>query len=203
MISGDFRLIVGLGNPGSKYAGTRHNIGFLALEKLAAKKQVKFQQAKKLQGQIAEIGIGDNRLRILLPNTYMNESGRSVQSALNWFDLNVNQLLVLADDMDLPLGRIRLRAQGSSGGHNGIRSIIHHLGTEQFCRLKIGIGHPTSCQEERKSMTIPHVLGKFNSKELPIVDDVLNEVVSGLDLIQELGVERAGNHLNSYKSKKA
>ncbi len=202
MVSGKFRLLVGLGNPGSKYAGTRHNVGFLALEKFAAKNQVIFSQAKKLQGQIAAIGTDSNCVRILLPTTYMNDSGKSIRATLNWFDLREDQLLVLADDMDLPLGRIRLRTQGSSGGHNGIRSIIQHLGTQNFCRIKIGIGPPSTCQDERKEMTIPHVLGKFSSQELPIVDDVMDEVVAGLDLIQRLGVERAGTQLNSYKPKK-
>ena len=201
MSPGNFRLLVGLGNPGSKYAGTRHNIGFQALEKLAKKEHVTFHQSKKLQGQIAELGIGSNCLRILLPSTYMNESGRSIRAALDWFDLRVDQLLVLVDDMDLPLGRIRLRAQGSSGGHNGVRSIIQHLGTQDFCRIRIGIGPPSSCQEGRKAMTVPHVLGRFTTKEIPIVEDVLNEVVEGLNLIQNLGIERAGNHLNSYSHK--
>ena len=199
MIPGDFRLFVGLGNPGSKYAATRHNIGFLALEKLAAREHVKFRQTKKLHGYLAEIEIGGKYTRILMPNTYMNDSGRAIRAALDWFDLEVDQLLVLADDMDLPLGRIRLRAKGSSGGHNGIRSIIQHLGTQNFCRIKIGIGAPASIAENRKILTVPHVLGAFTSKEVQIVDDVLNEVIAGLDLIQNLGVERAGNHLNSYK----
>ena len=201
MHSGNFRLLVGLGNPGSKYAGTRHNIGFLTLEKLAKKNHLTFHQAKKLQGQITEFGIDQNCLRILLPSTYMNESGRSIRAALNWFDLRVDQLIVLVDDMDLPLGRIRFRTQGSSGGHNGLRSIIQHLGTQEFCRIRIGIGPPSSYQEDRKAMTIPHVLGKFTSKEVPIVDDVINEVIEGVDLMQKLGIERAGTHLNSYKSK--
>ena len=202
MMSGDFRLLVGLGNPGSKYNGTRHNIGFLALEKLAAEKQVAFRQTKKLHGNLAEIGFGQSSTRILLPTTYMNESGRSIRAALDWFHLGVDQLLVLVDDMDLPLGRIRLRAQGSSGGHNGLRSIIQHLGTQSFCRLRIGIGAPhSSIPAERKEKTIPHVLGTFTSKEVPIVNDVLQEVIEGLNLIEGLDLTQAANRLNSYKPK--
>ena len=201
MRPGDFRLLVGLGNPGSKYTGTRHNIGSLALEKLAKKECIHFRENKKLYGHIAELGFGDTSVRFLLPNTYMNESGRSIRAALNWFDISVDQLLVLVDDMDIPLGRLRLRRQGSAGGHNGLKSIINHLGTQHFCRLRIGIGSPTDIAEERKIMTVKHVLGKFNSKETSIVDNVLDEVLEGLDLIQELGIESASNRINTYKPK--
>ena len=201
MVSGDIRLLIGLGNPGSKYTGTRHNIGFLALERFAAKENIKFRQIKKLYGHFAELGVSPNSTRILMPNTYMNESGRSIRAALDWFDLEANQILVLVDDMDLPLGRLRLRNQGSSGGHNGLKSIINHLGTQNFCRLRIGIGPPACIAKERKEMTVTHVLGSFTSKEIPIVDDVLKEVLIGLDIIKDLGIERAGNRLNAYKPK--
>ena len=199
MISGDFRLLVGLGNPGSKYIGTRHNIGFMALEKLASKESVKFRQHNKLHGQLVEIGFGDTSRRLLKPNTYMNESGRSVRTTLDWFDLQANQILVIVDDMDLPLGRIRVRTNGSSGGHNGLRSIIHHLDTQDFCRLKIGIGAPASTQGERRKLSTSHVLGTFNSKETLLVEKVIEEVVVGLDLIQKIGLELASNRLNSYR----
>ncbi|WP_320668306.1 aminoacyl-tRNA hydrolase [Prochlorococcus sp. MIT 1307] len=200
-MSGDFRLLVGLGNPGSQYTSTRHNIGFWVLEELATKKQVKFRHAKKLHGNLSEVEFGKTATRVLMPTTYMNESGRSIRAALDWFDIEVSQLLVLVDDMDLPLGRIRIRAQGSSGGHNGLRSIIQHLGTENFCRIKIGIGSPAAKQEERKEKTIPHVLGTFSSKEVPIVNEVIQEVLEGLDLIQALGLEHGTNRLNSYRPK--
>jgi len=198
MIPGDFRLFVGLGNPGSKYTGTRHNIGYLALEKLAARNFINFRENKKLHGHLAEVGVGDKSIRFLMPNTYMNESGRSIRATLDWFDLRVDQLLILVDDMDIPLGRLRLRRQGSSGGHNGLKSIINHLGTQNFCRLRIGIGSPTEIPKERKEMTVKHVLGKFNARETAIVDDVINEVIEGLELIQHHGMESAGNRINSY-----
>ena len=202
MFSGDFRLLVGLGNPGSKYTGTRHNIGFFALEKLATQDCIKFREHKKLHGHLAELGSGKNSIRILMPNTYMNDSGRSIRATLDWFDLRVDQLLVLVDDMDLPLGRLRLRSQGGSGGHNGLKSIINHLGTQNFCRLRIGIGAPTDIQAERKDMTVKHVLGRFTTQETSIVDKVLDEVIEGLDLIQNHGVECAGNRINAYKPTK-
>ena len=198
---GDFRLLVGLGNPGLKYKATRHNIGFMVLEKLALKESIEFRQHKKLQGRLAEISFRSNSIRLLMPNTYMNESGLSIRSALDWFGLETNQLLILVDDMDLPLGRIRLREKGGSGGHNGLKSTIQQLGTESFCRIRIGIGAPTIHQTERKAKTTSHVLGRFNSNEIPIVDDVINEVIDGLSLLSQRGVHLAANQLNSYKHK--
>ncbi|RPG01930.1 MAG: aminoacyl-tRNA hydrolase [Prochlorococcus sp. TMED223] len=199
MRPGRLRLLVGLGNPGSKYAGTRHNIGFMALDKLAAQKSVSFRPQTKFHGLMAEVGVGSERVRLLMPQTYMNESGRAIRAAIDWFGLEVDQLLVLVDDMDLPLGRLRLRAQGSAGGHNGLRSAIQHLGTQDFCRLRIGIGAPGCTSEERRARTVSHVLGVFSRQESLLVDQVLDEVLMGLDLIQCLGLERAGNRLNAFQ----
>lgn len=196
MQSGDLRLVVGLGNPGQKYAGTRHNVGFMALEAYAAAEQSRFRSMAKLQGEVAEVGIGSGRIRLLMPQTFMNESGRSIRAALDWFDLSADQVLVLVDDMDLPLGRLRLRAKGSAGGHNGLRSTIQHLGTQEFARLRIGIGAPGRTATERRERTVSHVLGSFHKNEQPMLDAVLEEVLRGLDLIQRQGLERAGNRLN-------
>ena len=196
MQSGDLRLVVGLGNPGQKYAGTRHNVGFMALEAYAAAEQSRFRSMAKLQGEVAEVGIGSGRIRLLMPQTFMNESGRSIRAALDWFDLSTDQVLVLVDDMDLPLGRLRLRAKGSAGGHNGLRSTIQHLGTQEFARLRIGIGAPGRTAAERRERTVSHVLGSFHKNEQPMLDAVLEEVIRGLDLIQRQGLERAGNRLN-------
>ena len=196
MQSGDLRLVVGLGNPGQKYAGTRHNVGFMALEAYAAAEQSRFRSMAKLQGEVAEVGFGSGRIRLLMPQTFMNESGRSIRAALDWFDLSADQVLVLVDDMDLPLGRLRLRAKGSAGGHNGLRSTIQHLGTQEFARLRIGIGAPGRTATERRERTVSHVLGSFHKNEQPMLDAVLEEVLRGLDLIQRQGLERAGNRLN-------
>ena len=196
MESGALRLVVGLGNPGQRYAGTRHNVGFMALELLASRESVRFKATAKLQGELAEVGFGSSRMRLLMPQTYMNESGRSIRAAMDWFDLSADQVLVLVDDMDLPLGRLRLRAKGSAGGHNGLKSTIQHLGTQDFARLRIGIGAPGRSSEERRARTVSHVLGSFHQSEQPLLKDVLNEVLHGLDLIQRQGLERAGNRLN-------
>ncbi|MEB3157786.1 MAG: aminoacyl-tRNA hydrolase [Cyanobacteriota bacterium] len=196
----DLQLVVGLGNPGPRYTRTRHNVGFLAVERLAATAGQSFRQNSKLQGLLAEVGVGPQRLRLLMPQTFMNDSGRSVRSTLDWFDLRADQLLVIVDDMDLPLGRLRLRASGSAGGHNGLRSLIDHLGGQAFPRLRIGIGAPAGDPGERKRRTVGHVLGPFSAEEQPILERVLVEVERGVALIRERGLERAGNQLNSFRA---
>ena len=133
-----------------------------------------------------------------MPQTFMNDSGRSIRAALDWFGLEPEQMLVLVDDMDLPLGRLRLRSSGGAGGHNGLRSTIAHLGGQDFPRLRIGIGAPALNPVERKQRTVGHVLGRFAAAEQPVLDEVLEEVLQGIDLMQRLGLERAGNRLNGF-----
>jgi len=191
-------LVVGLGNPGNRYEGTRHNVGFMALEALAAAAGSSFRAQPRLQALLADVGSGEGRLRLLLPQTFMNESGRSIRAALDWFGFDPPALLVVVDDMDLPLGRLRLRASGSAGGHNGLRSTISHLGTQDFARLRIGIGAPADNPAERKARTIGHVLGRFSPSEQPLLQAVLSEVQSGIGLIQRQGIERAANRLNGF-----
>ena len=192
-------LLAGLGNPGDRYAGTRHNVGFLVLDRLAARAGAGFRPQPRLQGDLADVGSGEQRLRLLKPSTFMNNSGQSVRASLDWFGWGPEQLLVIVDDMDLPLGRLRLRASGSAGGHNGLRSIIQHLGSDAFARLRIGIGAPGASPVERRERTVGHVLGRFAEAERPLLDQVLQEVVDGIDRIQRLGLERAGNHINAFR----
>ena len=193
------KMVVGLGNPGSKYSGTRHNIGFMALERMASSNGITFRQQSKLHGLAAETGVGDQRLRLLMPQTYMNDSGRSIRAALDWFGFAPEQLLVLVDDMDLPLGRLRLRAQGGAGGHNGLRSTIQHLGSQVFPRLRIGIGAPAENPEERRAKTVSHVLGSFSKSEQNSVDAVLDGVLEAVVRIQRMGLDRAGNWINGFR----
>ena len=193
------RLVVGLGNPGTKYEGTRHNIGFMALEQMASREGFSFRQQSKLHGLAAEHGIGESRLRLLMPQTYMNDSGRSIRAALDWFGFTPEQLLVLVDDMDIPLGRLRLRAQGSAGGHNGLRSTIQHLGTQAFPRLRIGIGAPADNPAERRARTVSHVLGPFSRAEQSEVDAVLDGVLEAIQRIQRQNLDRAGNWINGFR----
>jgi len=192
------RLVVGLGNPGEAYRATRHNVGFMALERLAARSGAGFRHQSRLHGLVAEVGQGERRLRLLLPQTFMNDSGRSIRAALDWFGFDPAQLLVVVDDMDLPLGKLRLRAAGSAGGHNGLRSTIQHLGSQGFARLRIGIGAPADNPAERKARTVGHVLGRFTAAEQPVLDQVLTEVETGIGMIQRLGLERAANRLNAF-----
>ncbi|MEB3185623.1 MAG: aminoacyl-tRNA hydrolase [Cyanobacteriota bacterium] len=192
-------MVVGLGNPGPKYADTRHNVGFMVLERLVARAGSGFRHQVKLHGLLAEVGQGESRLRLLMPQTYMNDSGRSIRAALDWFSLIPEQMLVVVDDMDLALGRLRLRQRGSAGGHNGLRSTISHLGTQDFPRLRIGIGAPADNPAERKARTIAHVLGRFSTAERPVLDAVLAEVETGIGQIQRLGYERAGERMNGFR----
>lgn len=196
----DLQLLVGLGNPGARYADTRHNVGFMVLERLARADGTSFRNQARLHGLLAETGQGEKRLRLLMPQTFMNDSGRSIRAALDWFRLEPSQMLVLVDDMDLPLGRLRLRAAGGAGGHNGLRSTIAHLGSASFARLRIGIGAPAENPVERRARTVSHVLGRFSASDLPVLERVLEEVEAGIDLIRRLGLERAANRLNSFRA---
>jgi peptidyl-tRNA hydrolase, PTH1 family len=187
------QLIVGLGNPGTKYAQTRHNVGFDLLDILAKRWQVNFSDRKQFQGIYGE-GFGNHnaKVRLLKPQTFMNLSGQSVRSTTDWFKLSPESVLVVYDDLDLPLGKIRLRLSGSAGGHNGMKSIISHLGTQNFPRVRIGIGK--SCGEKD---TISHVLGKFSMIETPIVSDVLYLVNDAIEMSLKQGVEKTMSLYNS------
>lgn len=196
----DLRLIAGLGNPGPRYAGTRHNAGFMVLEALASgQAKIVFRNQTRLKARLAEIGQGEQRLRLLMPQTYMNACGVSIRAALDWFHLGPEHLLVVVDDMDLPLGRLRLRGEGSDGGHKGLRSTIAHLNTRAFARLRVGIGAPGRDPAARKAATVGHVLGRFSAEEDPLLRQVLNEVVAGIHVLQRQGLGAAMNSLNGIR----
>ena len=195
----ELKLLIGLGNPGTEYVKTRHNVGFMVLEELARLNNCTFRDNKKLYGKTSEIGSGIDKKRLLMPNTYMNESGKSVRAAKDWFGFENHQLMVLVDDMDLPLGKIRIRSKGGSGGHNGLKSISKHLGTKEFKRLRIGIGAPSEIQIERKIKTNSHVLGKFSKQEFLILDKLMQEIISCIESIKSNNWEKITTRLNSYK----
>ena len=199
MQSDKLKLLIGLGNPGDNYNKTRHNVGFMVLEEIAKQNNCIFRENKKLYGRTCEIGSGIYKKRLLMPSTYMNDSGKSVRTAKEWFNLENHQFIVLVDDMDLPLGKIRIRSKGSAGGHNGLKSIINHLGTTEFKRLKIGIGSPSETPEERKSKTISHVLGKFSKEEFIILNFIIKEIISCIESISSSNWEKITTRLNSYK----
>ena len=203
MLCNNIKLLVGLGNPGVEYQKTRHNVGFMVLEEISKKNNCSFRESKKLFGRTCAYGSGVEQTRLLMPNTYMNESGKSVRSAKDWFNFENHQLIVLVDDMDLPLGKIRVRSKGSSGGHNGLKSIIKHLGTAEFKRLKIGIGPPSEIKQDRKSKTVSHVLGRFSNEEFIVLNLIIQEIISCIDSITSNNWEKITTRLNSYKPEKS
>jgi PTH1 family peptidyl-tRNA hydrolase len=183
------KLLVGLGNPGAKYDRTRHNIGFAVIDALAKSWQIPLADTSKFKGVFGEgLGVSGEKIRLLKPSTYMNRSGESIQSVLNWYKLPPESVLVIYDEMDLPIGRIRMRLSGSAGGHNGMKSTIAHLNTQNFPRLRIGIGKPEPTEDKD---TISHVLGKFAPAETVIVSQVLNLVLDAVELSLKQGVEKA------------
>jgi PTH1 family peptidyl-tRNA hydrolase len=151
------KLIVGLGNPGPQYVDTRHNVGFDVIDVLASRNGADMA-AEKFNGWFAMVGMGETRFGLLKPKTYMNRSGRSVLAAAGFYKLEPADLLVISDDMALPVGRLRMRTGGSSGGHNGLQDIIERLGTDQWCRLRIGIGPPIGDPAD-------YVLSRFTMEE--------------------------------------
>mgnify|MGYP001189385583 CR=1 FL=1 len=191
-------LIIGLGNPGEKYSATRHNIGFMAVEIIASKYSIEFQKKNKFHGQFGEINNKNFKIKLLLPNTYMNESGKSVRATMDWLGYSPDQILVIFDDMDIPFGKLRIRNKGSSGGHNGIKSIINHVGSDEFCRLKIGIGSPQQPQEDKRRKAISHVLGPFNTKEKVILDKILLKVYSAVDDFKFKNLQIIMNEINTF-----
>lgn len=187
------QLIVGLGNPEPKYDHTRHNIGFDAVDALARSWQISCSENRKFQGLFGEgRGPQGDKVRLLKPLTYMNLSGQAIRAVTDWFKLPPESVLVIYDDMDLPLGRIRLRLSGSAGGHNGMKSAIAHLGTQNFPRLRIGIGKTNNNQD-----AVSHVLGKFSSAESQLMPDVLQLVTETVEWSLKKGVEKAMSLYNS------
>lgn len=189
-------LIVGLGNPGTKYDRTRHNIGFEIVDALAKSYPgVSLSENKRFQGLIGEFRSGTERTVLLKPTTFMNNSGQAVRAVLDWYKLAPESVLVVYDDMDLPTGKLRLRLSGSAGGHNGMKSIIAHLGTKEFPRLRVGIGSTDKAEGDERAV-ISHVLGRFPPEARKIVDAVIPMAVDAIDLSLRKGVERAMNLYN-------
>lgn len=192
-------LIVGLGNPEPKYDQTRHNIGFAAIDALARTWQIPLAENRKFQAEYGEgIAPGGVKIRLLKPLTYMNRSGQAIQAVTSWYKLPSESVLVIYDDLDLPLGKTRLRLSGSAGGHNGMKSAIAHLSTQNFPRLRIGISKPKNAVNGDNSDTISHVLGKFSAAETKLMSLVLQFVVECVELSLKQGVEKAMNRCNSY-----
>ena len=184
-----FQLIIGLGNPGRQYQETRHNVGFMVLDRLAAASGATFQSVPKWQSHLAKIpGCGTILLK---PQTFMNLSGRAIQQILAFHKWSPEEILVIYDDAALPLGTLRFREKGSAGGHNGINSILQHLGNDLFPRLKLGIG--TSEPGE----IVGHVLGKFSPDEQPILENMLATALDAVQLARSQGIATAAHRYHT------
>ena len=190
--------LIGLGNPGKKYSNSRHNIGFLLLENFSKKYSTNFLLKNKLKSFCSEFKINDSTYRLFLPNTFMNNSGEAVLAIVDWYKINLDQIFVILDDKDLPLGKIRFRKKGSSGGHNGLKSIIEKLHTHNFNRIRIGIGSPPSTRETNNFNTISHVLGNISSEEKSVLDKVFMRVIETLEELNSKKEEYIVNKLNSF-----
>lgn len=169
------KMIVGLGNPGSKYTNTKHNIGFMALDEYAKQQNLAFNKSK-FEAVYTEAFIGTEKILLVKPQTFMNDSGRAVRPLMDYFNVALEDLVVVYDDLDLPLGKIRLRQKGSAGGHNGIKSLIQHLGTSNFNRIRIGIDRPYANQT-----VINHVLSGFPKEQQEDVLFSIKDSVAAMD----------------------
>ena len=195
-------FLIGLGNPGKKYSKSRHNIGFLLLENFSKKYNSNFLLKDKLKSSCSEFQINDSNFRLFLPNTFMNNSGDAVRAIVDWYKINVDQIFIIVDDKDLPLGKIRFRKKGSSGGHNGLKSIIEKLQTQNFNRIRIGIGSPSSVQGIRNFNTISHVLGNISQEEETILNKVYRHTIESLEKLNTKKEENIINELNSFDKDK-
>jgi len=194
--------LIGLGNPGKKYSNTRHNIGFLVLENLSKKYKSNFLLKDKLKSSLSEFKVNDCTYRLFLPNTFMNNSGDAVRAIVDWYKVNLDQIFILVDDKDIPLGKIRFRKKGSSGGHNGLQSIIEKLRTNKFNRIRIGIGSRSILKETNHFNTISHVLGNISPEEKSILDKVYKRIIESLEQLNTKKEEYIINELNSFDKNK-
>ena len=190
--------LIGLGNPGKKYSNSRHNIGFLLLENLSKKYNSNFLLKDKLKSFYSEFKTNNSTYRLFLPNTFMNNSGDAVLAIVDWYKISLDQIFVIVDDKDIPLGKIRFRKKGSSGGHNGLKSIIEKLQTDNFNRIRIGIGSPSSTKGTNNFNTTSHVLGNISQQEKSILDKVYERVIESLEQLNTKKEDFIINKLNSF-----
>lgn len=165
------KMIVGLGNPGSKYNDTKHNIGFMAVDRIVKKLDVNFTEDKNFKVEIGSDFINGEKIYFIKPTTFMNNSGIAVKALLTYYNISIKDMIIIYDDLDMEVGKIRFRQKGSAGGHNGIKSIIAHLGTQEFDRIKVGIGRPNG-----RMTVINHVLGKFDKNDEIMISNTLDKV---------------------------
>ncbi len=182
-------IIAGLGNPGRKYENTRHNIGFIALDLLAERNHIKVNKLKH-KALVGEGRISGQKVLLVKPQTYMNQSGQSLREVMAYYKEDIENLVVIYDDIDIPEGTIRIRKKGSAGTHNGMRSIVYELASDQFPRIRIGMG------TERKSDLVDFVLGGFSKEEVTLRDGAVDKAAQAAEGIVEKGIEKAMNEYN-------
>lgn len=187
--------IVGLGNPGKAYEGTRHNVGFDVIDLLSYRNNIKVNKIK-FKSVYGEGNIGDNKVILLKPQTYMNNSGMAVLDLYNFYKLPVENIIVVVDDIDIPFATIRIRAKGSAGTHNGMKSIIYHLQSDKFPRVKVGIGQKKEGQD-----LADFVLSRFNKDEREKIDLAIEEAALAVEAIIKDGIQSAMNQFNSRVKK--
>ncbi len=186
-------LVVGLGNPGQEYVGTRHNIGFAVLERMAVEHGGSFKNKSRFVAEVAEISLGGRKVTLAKPQTYMNRSGQAVASLLSWLKIEPADMLVVVDDADLPLGQLRLRTAGGSGGHNGLASIVASVGgNEAFPRVRVGIGRSGPVGIDISS----HVLGRFGPAERSAAAEAVANAMAAVECCLKEGLTAAMNQFN-------
>lgn len=191
---GEIRLVIGLGNPGREYEASRHNVGFRVVDKLATDAGVRWQTKSKFEAAVAEVKLGGRTVLLAKPQTFMNASGKACAALLHWHKLAPDQMLVIVDDADLDVGRLRLREKGSAGGHRGLLSVAQSAGSEQYPRLRIGIGRPE--QGRSADGLVGFVLGRFRDDERVVVDDAVTRAAKAVECAVARGVAAAMNEFN-------
>lgn len=182
-------IIAGLGNPGRKYENTRHNMGFLTIDKIAEELGIKVDKIK-FKALVGEVNFSGQKVMLVKPQTYMNLSGQSVREIMNFYKLPIENLTVIYDDIDIPTGSVRIRKSGSAGTHNGMRDIIYNLADSGFPRIRIGIG------SERRGDLADYVIGGFTKEEVPLLEDAVTRAAAAALSIVEDGIDRAMNKYN-------
>lgn len=183
------KIIVGLGNPGNEYSKTRHNVGFMAVDELA--QQLGIQSWKKKNGALIAEHRGKEPIVLVKPQTFMNLSGTAVGELARWYKVAVEDIIVIFDDMDLPIGRLRLRMKGGSGGHKGIESLLTHLPKDTFARIRIGIDRPQTGWQ-----VVDHVLSAFTAEEQPLLKEAISKAAEAVECVVEHGLDKAMNVYN-------
>jgi peptidyl-tRNA hydrolase, PTH1 family len=188
----NLHFIAGLGNPGPEYAATRHNVGFMLVDRLVSRWHAAWAMEKKFQARLAKVKREGRDVILCQPQTFMNDSGEAVGALGRFYQLPPNRMLIVVDDADLTLGQLRMRAEGSSGGHHGLESIERQLGTREYPRLRLGIGRRAPEQRE----ITDHVLGRFEAEERKVMEEVLDRAVRQVECWLADGIEQAMNEFN-------